>query len=226
MNNRKMVIAIDGPAGSGKSTIGKEVARRLTLLYIDSGAMYRAFGMKCAGADIDPSDTDTINKILEETTIELEHEEQKLKIILDGRDVSEEIRTPEAGKAASIYSVIPQVREKMIETQRAMASSRGVVMDGRDIGTVVFPHADIKIYLDASPEIRAIRRYRQLKNDKEPDLSSVEFKDLLNQQIKRDNADRERKMSPLRKANDAVLIDSSNMTIEEVIGEIISLVKN
>lgn len=217
-----MVIAIDGPAGSGKSTIGKEVARRLELLYIDSGAMYRAFGMKCAEAGIDPSDIDTINKILEETTIELEHEGQKLKIILDGRDVSEKIRTPEAGKAASVYSVIPQVREKMIETQREMASARGVVMDGRDIGTVVFPHADLKIYLDASPEIRAIRRYRQLNDEKEPDLSSTEFKDLLDQQIKRDKADRERKMSPLRKAEDAVLIDSSNMTIEEVIGEIIS----
>lgn len=216
MSKRKPIIAIDGPAGSGKSTLGKAVANKLGFLYIDSGAMYRAFGLKCLRKNVERNDLDRISSLLKSTDIELIEKDGKLSILLDGKDVTSDIRTPEAGRAASIFAAIPIVRERMIYLQRRMSEKGGIVMDGRDIGTVVFPDADLKIFLEAGAQIRSIRRYKELYNRK-PDLKSNKFEEILNQQKARDMSDRERSASPLLPADDAVIIDSTTMDKQEVL---------
>ncbi len=215
MLKKKPVVAIDGPAGSGKSTLGKKLAHATGLLYIDTGAMYRAFGLKCLRNNVPPENLKMIEEVLEDTEITLKQDNDILKVYLDGSDVTSEIRTPEAGKAASIYSALSIVRKKMIDMQRKIGRDGGVVMDGRDIGTVVFPGADLKIYLDASAEIRSIRRFREIYG-KEPDKNSDDFKSILRQQKERDRADMARESSPLKAAEDAVVIDSSTMDLEAV----------
>jgi len=222
----KPIIAIDGPAGAGKSTLAKNIAKELRLIYIDSGAMYRAFGLKCISAGISPEDIDEITSILEKTIIEFKSLSGELKIFLDGKDITHRIRTPEAGKAASVFSAIPTVRKKMIALQRKIGAGGGVVMDGRDIGTVVFPDADVKIFLEARSETRAIRRYKELfGEDKELDTSSNEFQKILYEQAGRDNADINRASSPLKPAVDAVILDSTVMTKTEVLRKALALLK-
>jgi cytidylate kinase len=223
---KKPIIAIDGPAGAGKSTLAKNIARELGLIYIDSGAMYRAFGLKCVSAGISSDDIKEINSILEKTVVEFKSLNGELKVFLDGKDITNRIRTPEAGRAASIFSAIPTVRNKMIALQRKIGAGGGVVMDGRDIGTVVFPDAEVKIFLEAGNETRAIRRYKELfGEEKEPDISSSEFQKILYEQAGRDNADTNRASSPLKPAADAVVLDSTLMTKDDVFNKVLTLIK-
>lgn len=206
-----MIIAIDGPSGSGKSTLGRMLARELNLLYIDTGSMYRAVALATIAAEIDPTDTETIADVAERADIDLEGDPDSLKVLLNGREVTEEIRTEGVTAMSSVVSTIPGVRRAMVARQRAMGK-RGAVLNGRDIGTVVFPDADIKFFLTAAPEERAERRFKE-------DLvtnTSVSFAQTLSEMIERDRRDSSRADSPLKAAEDAIVIDSSGLSIEEV----------
>ena len=205
-------IAIDGPSGAGKSTIAKELARRMQIDYIDTGAMYRAVGYKMLITDTDPEDMESVNRLLEDTDIDF----SEGHIILDGEVVDSFIRTPEISKQASLVSRIPAVRKKLVELQRNMGKTKSVIMDGRDIGSNVFPDAEFKFYLEASVEVRAERRYKELKEKGQ----DVVFEDILKDIEERDHNDMTRELNPLRKAEDAIEVDSSYMNIAEVVGYI------
>ena len=213
-------IAIDGPAGAGKSTIAKRIAKELSFIYVDTGAMYRAMALHFIKKGIDPSDGEKIAAECARADISIEYRNGEQVVLLDGEDVTDRLRTEEAGKMASATSVYPQVRRKLVELQRKLAASANVVMDGRDIGTVVLPDADVKIYLTAGSDVRAKRRFDELTAKGEIcDLQKIE-KDI----IERDERDMNREISPLKQADDAILVDSSYMTIEEVAEKIISLI--
>ena len=202
-------IAVDGPGGAGKSTISKLVARELQIEYIDTGAMYRACALKLTELGIPPADEEKIAEILEDTSIDFVQGD----IILDDVNVNEEIRKPEMSQLASTYSAIPCVRTKLVELQRQMGKSKSVIMDGRDIGTNVFPDAEIKIYLTADAEERARRRYLEQK-EKGMDVT---FEEVLRDINQRDYNDSHRALNPLRKAEDAWELDTTRMSIEEVV---------
>lgn len=206
-----MIIAIDGPSGSGKSTLGRMLARELNLLYIDTGSMYRAVALATIDAQIDPADTDAVAALASEADIDLEGDPNSLKVLLNGREVTEEIRTEGVTAMSSVVSTIPGVRRAMVTRQRLMGQ-RGAVLNGRDIGTVVFPDADIKFFLTAAPEERAERRFKEdlLTN------TGVSLEQTLSEMIERDRRDSSRADSPLRAAADAIVIDSSGLSIEEV----------
>lgn len=209
-------VAIDGPGGTGKSTIAKMVAEKLGLEYIDTGAMYRAIALKAIRTSVPYTDEDAIAEMLKTTVIDF----RDGKIFLDGNDVSGEIRTNEISMGASNYSKLSCVREKVNALNHLLATTRNVIMEGRDICTKVIPDAEVKIFMTASPEIRARRRYDQLLDaGKEADYDSI-FKEIQ----ERDYQDSHRAISPLVKAEDAILIDSSNMTIEENVQAIIDAV--
>lgn len=209
-------IAIDGPAGAGKSTIAKITAENLRYTYIDTGAMYRAITHKALKGGIHISDGEKLKELLQETKIVLAPLENRQAVIMDGVDVSEEIRSTEVTGAVSTVAAHREVREIMVEKQRLLGESSGVVMDGRDIGTYVLPNAELKIFMTATAEERALRRHTE--NLKRGIHSSLE---QLKQEInERDRADTERKISPLRQADDAILIDTTSMSIEEVVAEI------
>lgn len=205
-------IAIDGPSGAGKSTIAKLVAKKLGVEYVDTGAMYRAVGYKMKNLGIDPEDMESVERTLAETEIDFDNG----VIRLDGEDVSGVIRTPEVSAAASVYSALPPVREKLVEIQRAIGHKKSVVMDGRDIGTNVFKDAQFKFYLTASAEERARRRWKELCEKGE----EKEFSEILADIEQRDYNDMHRKLNPLQQAEDAILVDSTEMTIEEVVDTI------
>jgi CMP/dCMP kinase len=206
-----MIIAIDGPSGSGKSTLGRMLARELNLLYIDTGSMYRAVALATINAEIDPSDTEAVVALASHADIDLEGDPHSLKVLLNGREVTEEIRTESVTAMSSVVSTIPGVRRAMVERQRAMGQ-RGAVLNGRDIGTVVFPDADIKFFLDATPEKRAERRFKEdlLTN------SRVSLEQTMAEMIERDRRDSTRADSPLKIADDAIVIDSSGLSIDQV----------
>ena len=206
-----MIIAIDGPSGSGKSTLGRMLARELNLLYIDTGSMYRAVALAVMEADVDPVDTAAVVALAERIEIDLEGDPDSLKVLLGGRDVSEQIRTEGVTAMASVVSTIPGVRRAMVERQRQMGE-RGAVLNGRDIGTVVFPHADLKFFLTASPEERAARRF----NEDRLTNANVSFQQTMTEMIERDRRDSTRADSPLKIADDAIVIDSSGLSIEQV----------
>ena len=208
-------IAIDGPGGAGKSTIAKLVGDKLGLEYIDTGAMYRAVGLKLNRKGIKPDDLISISNVLEETTIDFVNG----KIILDGDDVSDIIRTQEISKFASIYSQIPEVRSKLVDIQRRIAAGKSVIMDGRDIGTNVLTDAELKVFLTADSMVRARRRYEELRS------KGVKANlDDIHEEIKdRDYQDMNRKLNPLVQAEDAVMLDTSDMTIDEVVNTIVAM---
>lgn len=206
-------IAIDGPAGAGKSTIARALAKRLSYIYVDTGAMYRAMALYLLREGISAEDSGRIEEACERVDISIIYEDNVQKVLLNGEDVSSLIRSEEVGNMASRSAQNGRVREKLVELQRQLASKTDVVMDGRDIGTCVLPGADVKIYLTASVHTRAVRRYKEyLEKGMEADLAQIE-EDIE----KRDHQDMNREISPLKKAEDAVLLDSSDMTIEEVL---------
>lgn len=221
MSERKPIIAIDGPAGAGKSTIAKSLARQLGYLFINTGAMYRAVAWKALQLGAALEDVEHVGKLAEDSLIELTGSVDSLRVLIDGRDITEEIATPTISQAASVVSAIPAVRRALVARQQEMGKAGGVVMEGRDIGTQVFPDAEIKIYLDASAEARAERRHTD-------DLSKgVNTGSLLTTQAEieeRDHRDKTRADSPLIQAENAVYIDSSGMTINEVVEKILSLI--
>jgi len=212
-------IAIDGPAGAGKSTIAKLLAKKLNYIYIDTGAMYRAMGLYYLNNNVDITLESEINKLVDLINIEITYENSVQQIILNGENVTDKIRTEEVSQAASIVSSYKLVREKMVKLQQNLASKTNVVMDGRDIGTVVLPDAKVKVYLTASASERANRRYKELIEKGQ----EVNVEDIKKDIEERDYRDTHRENSPLVKADDATLIDSSNMTIDEVVDEILKL---
>lgn len=212
-------IAIDGPAGAGKSTIAKAVSKKLNYIYIDTGAMYRAIGLYYLQNEIDLQNEDLINGLIDNIKVEITYENGLQQIILNGDNVTSLIRTQEVSNAASVVSAYKKVREKLVSLQRDLASSTNVVMDGRDIGTVVLPNATVKIFLTASTEERAKRRYKELLEKGQV----VDLETIKKEIEERDYRDINRETSPLMQAEDAILVDTSSMTIEEVIDEILRL---
>jgi cytidylate kinase len=218
-----MIIAIDGPSGAGKSTLGKMLAKELGLLYLDTGAMYRAVGLAVLEKGINFDDNEKVSEIAADTNIELVGEPENQKVFLDERDVSAEIRTNAVGQAASIVSTISQVRKILVEHQRTLGenSEKGCVLDGRDIGTIIFPNADAKFFLTAKPEARARRRY-------EEDLNKAHittYKETLAEINLRDKRDVSRADSPLTISEDAVVIDTSELDLREVFEQMMSVVR-
>lgn len=209
-----LVIAIDGPSGAGKSTIAKLLARQVGYMYIDTGAMYRAIGWKAKQAGIDPADEASLARLCAATEVTIRHDDADTqRVLVDGVDVTGEIRTPEMGMLASTVSRSPAVRARLLVLQRLLGEAGGVVMDGRDIGTVVFPGAEVKFFLDASAEERGRRRWQELK-DKGMDVDRAAITEEMRA---RDLQDSSRAIAPLTRAADAIYIDSSTMTIEDVV---------
>jgi cytidylate kinase len=212
-----LIIAIDGPAGAGKSTVAARLAVRFGLLNLETGAMYRAFALKALEQHIDPANDAALEQLAASTAIKLEPTPAGNRVLLDGRDVTGRIRQTDVTQAASQVSVHPAIRRWMVDLQRELGARGGIVMEGRDIGTVVFPHADIKIFLDASPQARSERRYAQTGG-----AASQEA--VLREIRERDQRDRTRAQSPLVPAPDAVVIDSTHLTLDEVVAKIETLV--
>jgi CMP/dCMP kinase len=218
--NAKVVIAIDGPAGAGKSTIASRLARKLGYVNIESGAMYRALGLKAIENDVDVDDPTALLRLAHESHIVLEPQIDGNRVMLDGANVSGRIRERDVTDAASRVSVHPPVRQWMVALQREMGKNGGVVMEGRDIGTAVFPDAEIKVFLDATPEVRAERRLNQAGVTDDPGRAKAIVADLQS----RDQRDRTRKTSPLVAADGAIIIDSSKLSIDEVVARILEAV--
>lgn len=214
-------IAIDGPAGAGKSSIAKAAAAKLKFIYVDTGALYRSIALFALKSDIDPADSKAVIDLLPKIDLSLAFEDGTQKVILNGEDVSEDIRMPEVSASASKVSAIPEVRAFLFDIQQNLAKENNVLMDGRDIGTVVLPNADLKIFLTASPEERARRRQKQLADKG----TIVDFDELLADINKRDYDDSHREIAPLKPAEDAVYLDTTEMTFDEVTEKIYSLAK-
>src|SRR4051794_28476206 len=209
---KKIIVAIDGPAGAGKSTIARHLARHFGLLNLETGAMYRAFALKALRAEVPLGDSHALESLAAETDIRLESGGGENCVLLDGEDVTGLIRKPLVTDAASRVSVFPGIRSWMVKLQQQLGAEGGVVMEGRDIGTVVFPHADAKIFLDAAPEVRGLRRFDQL--GPEP---AQQPEEVIRELRERDRRDRNRADSPLRPAADAVVLDSTNMTLDQAV---------
>ncbi len=215
-------VAIDGPAGAGKSTISRKAASELGFIYIDTGALYRTVGLNALRLGVDVNDSAAVTATLtEELKVELKFIDGEQRMFLCGEDVSDKIRTPEASSAASKVSAVPSVRAYLFDLQKKLAKENNCIMDGRDIGTVVLPEADVKIFLTASPEARAERRYLELKEKG----MNVKLEDVLSDMIKRDYDDSHRAIAPLKQADDAVLADTSELTLEQSIDLVINIIK-
>lgn len=213
-------IAIDGPAGAGKSTIAKMVSKDLSFIYVDTGAMYRGIALYLLTNQVDVADIEAVKKALTEITLSIEYQQGEQQVMLNGENVSDRIRREEVGNMASKAAALPPVREKLLELQRNLARENDVVMDGRDIGTNILPKAQLKIYLTASTDTRAGRRYKELTEKG----ISCSLEDIKADIEKRDYQDMHREIAPLTQAEDAVYLDSSDLTIEEVVAKIKSLV--
>jgi cytidylate kinase len=208
----KIIVAIDGPAGAGKSTVARHLARHFGMLNLESGAMYRAFALKALRAGLPLQESAGLERLAAETVIRLEPGEEDNRVLLDGEDVTGLIRNQIVTEAASQVSVFPAVRAWMVRLQQQLGAAGGVVMEGRDIGTVVFPHAEVKIFLDAAPEVRGLRRFDQLGPQ-----PAVQPEEVIRDLRARDERDRNRADSPLKPATDAVLLDSTHMTLKEAV---------
>ena len=217
-------IAIDGPAGAGKSSIAKALSKKLGFIYIDTGAMYRAVALFFLENGIKDSSDNEIDKLLDELDINIKYTDGEQRVFLNNVDVSDKLRQEEIGKLASRFSAVKSVREKLVALQRKLAKKENVIMDGRDIGTVVLPNADLKIYLSAGSKVRAKRRYLELI-EKGFDKTVLDEKAIENEIIKRDEADMNREISPLKKAEDAYCLDTSDMTFDEVVSKILDMVE-
>lgn len=218
---KRAVITIDGPAGAGKTSIAKIVSRKLGYNYIDTGAMYRAISWKAFKEKIDLKAKEDLIKMVRDTKIELKNRTEMVRVYLDGKDVTNKIRSKKLAEGASILATIPEVRKELMKIQRRLGSSGGIVMEGRDIGTVVFPQADYKFYLDASIKERALRRYRELKaKGEEGELAELE-KAIRS----RDKRDRTRRVAPLKIAPDAIVIESTDMSKKEVVDFILKRIQ-
>ncbi len=211
-------VAIDGPAGAGKSTIAKLVAKEKGYIYVDTGAMYRALAIHFLNKGVDAADRDAVAEACKEAEVTIRYEDGIQQVYLNGENVTGMLRTEEVGNMASKTSAIPTVREKLLELQRSLAAEKDVIMDGRDIGTNILPNADVKIYLTASVETRAKRRYDELKAKGE----DCDLEEISRDIRERDERDMTREIAPLKQAEDAILVDSSDMTIPEVVAEICS----
>lgn len=217
MEQKSFNIAIDGPAGAGKSTIARLAAKRLGFVYVDTGAMYRAIALYFLRKGIRPEDVQTITSLVQGAEITIRYVDGTQQVILNGEDVSGQIRTEEVGNMASATSAIPAVRAHLLELQRNLAASANVIMDGRDIGTCILPDADVKIFLTASTSVRAMRRYRELQEKG----MMCNLEEIEQDIIERDARDMNRETAPLKQAEDAMLLDSSDMTLEQVVQAIL-----
>ena len=218
---RRPIVAIDGPAASGKSTTARLVAERLGYRWVDTGAMYRALALKAVREKIKPWEEGRLREMLGRTGVRLEEGDGGLRVLLDGEDVTDLVRSPEVTRAVSWVCALPFVREAMVQLQRRMAASGGVVMEGRDIGTVVVPDAEVKVFLDADVRERARRRWRELR-EKGMDVS---LEDVERELEERDRKDSAREHSPLRRAPDAILVDTTNLSVEEQVERIVRMVE-
>lgn len=217
---KKFAVAVDGPAGSGKSTVAKEIAKALGILYIDTGAMYRTVGMACLKKGIDPTDESAVVASLDSLDMKIFPEAGGQRILLDGEDITSRIRTEEIGKAASSVAAYQKVREKLVEIQQGLAKEQSVIMDGRDIGTKVLPDAEVKIYLDASVEERAKRRVGEL----EAQGKTADLETIREEIAQRDYQDMHRENSPLCRAEDAVNVDTTGLDIPAVTEKLLALI--
>ena len=214
-------IAIDGPAGAGKSTMARRAAAELGFVYVDTGAIYRTVGYAVITRGIDPAETEQIDALLPQLRVKLAWKDGVQHMYLNGADVSKKIRLPEVSSMASKVSALPSVRAFLLDTQRSAAKTNSVVMDGRDIGTVVLPDADVKIYLTASAEVRAKRRFLELQEQGASDT----YEEVLKDMIERDYRDMHREIAPLRQADDAVLLDTSDLSLEESVAALLKIIR-
>ena len=214
-------VAIDGPAGAGKSTIAKLVAKEKGYIYVDTGAMYRGLAIHFLDKGIQPQETEKVIEACKDAEVTIAYEDAVQHVYLNGKDISSRLRNEEVGNMASVTSAIPEVRKKLLELQQNLAKTQNVIMDGRDIGTCVLPHADVKVYLTASVETRAKRRYQELQEKGE----DCNLEEIAHDIEERDRRDMTREIAPLKQAEDAVLVDSSDMTINEVVTEIVALAR-
>lgn len=214
-------VALDGPGGAGKSTIARAVAAELGFIYVDTGALYRAVGLNALRHGIDTRNIDGIIKMLDKTDVSLKFINGEQRVMLGDEDVSTDIRLPEASMAASNVSAIPAVRQFLFDLQRKIAAENNCLMDGRDIGTVVLPDADLKVFMTASPETRARRRYDELREKGE----NVRFEEVLDELNKRDYQDTHREIAPLKQADDAILLDTSDLSFDEVKDKLLTMIK-
>ena len=221
MNTHKIAVAVDGPAGAGKSSISKIVAKKLGYLYIDTGAMYRSVTWAVLHNHIDVNNQKAVEALLPELDLTMEASDDSCKVVIAGQDVTDFIRTPQVNNAVCIVASYKGVRQYLVERQRLMAEAGGVILDGRDIGSVVLPNAELKIYLTASVEARAMRRYLEVKGT----VNEQTLEDIKDSVMQRDDMDKNRKESPLIQVEDAVLVDSSEMTFDETVEHILHLVQ-
>lgn len=221
MNTHKITVAVDGPAGAGKSSISKIVAKKLGYLYIDTGAMYRSVTWAVLHNHIDVNNQKAVEALLPDLDLTMEASDDSCKVFIAGQDVTDFIRTPQVNNAVSIVASYKGVRQYLVERQRLMAEAGGVILDGRDIGSVVLPNAELKIYLTASVEARAMRRYLEVKGT----VNEQPLEDIKDSVMQRDDMDKNRKESPLIQVEDAVLVDSSEMTFDETVEHILHLVQ-
>lgn len=217
MSGKPLIVAIDGPAGAGKSTVARRVAEALGISYLDTGALYRALAFYLDGRDIPPAESESLSRALEEVSIDIDGE----GVYIDGKSVGREIRSPRIDGIVSAYASLPMVRDRLLSLQREQGERRSIVADGRDMATVVFPGADVKIFLTATDEERARRRFKELESRNEP----VRFEEVLEQIRQRDRTDSGRQTAPLRKACDAVELPTDGLSIEEVADAILALVR-
>ena len=216
-----MNVAIDGPAGAGKSTIARAAAKKLGFIYVDTGALYRAVGVYSLRNGLDTENPETVEGTLPHIQVELQFQDGVQHVLLNGEDVSEEIRTPQASMAASAVSAVPAVRRFLFDLQREIAANNDCIMDGRDIGTVVLPQAEVKIFLTASPETRAMRRFKELQEKGAPDTYEAVLADLK----QRDYNDSHRAVAPLKPAEDSVLVDTSALTLSQSVEKVLEVIK-